>query len=164
MRSGAGGRGCSYMAQFWAVLWIPYLLLLLSLYARRSVLAPILLLCSGALWYRLPLFAGLDGRLFHIGVLCCIGLSVLEGIQAPPRRWKADPFLYKAVFFYFLFVLFSVGVGEYDRLPTKIYAAIDFCLLFFICNRCVSGMRDARRLLAGVLLAVGLMGGLGIIE
>jgi len=64
---------------------------------------------------------------------------------------------------YYLFVLASVSLGKYDRLPTQIYAAIDHSLLFFVTIRFLGNEKDARTLLKGVIFAVFLMGVLVVI-
>ena len=152
------------MPQYYAIFWIPFLALLCHLYMRRSVWAIVILLCLAALYYRLPILSGLEGRMFHVGLLCCLGIGMLEGLLSPRRRRRPiDRIIWKAVLVYYAFIFLSVALAAYDRLPTKIYTLLDYSLLFFVCLRCVKDKKDVMTLLKGTIFAVFLMGAIGVI-
>ncbi|MCP4602705.1 MAG: O-antigen ligase family protein [Proteobacteria bacterium] len=102
--------------------------------------------------------------MFHVGLLCCLGIGVLEGLLSPRRRKRPiDRTIRNAVFVYYAFIFLSVGLADYDRLPTKIYTLLDYSLLFFLCLHCVKERKDAMTLLKGTIFAGVLMGALGVI-
>ena len=150
------------MPTLYPILWIPYLCLLYFLYKKKSIYAVILLLCFGALNYRLPLHFGFEGKLFHAGVLFCLVLSMLD-FSVRPSHGKYDHIIWFAVLAYFLFIFISVLFAKYDRLPTKIYSMVDQSLLFFVTIKCIKDKKDVNTLFKGVIFAVCIMAGLGLI-
>ena len=153
------------MSKYFVIAWFPYLVLVYRLYMQRSIWAPIILLVFASLCYRLPLYVGgLDGRMFHVGLLLCLGQSIAEAAQR--RSWhknEHDRVIWYAVFIYYGFIAISVIPATYDRLPTKIYTILDYSLLFFVCLRCIKNEMDARTLVKGAIFAISLMAAIGVI-
>lgn len=144
-------------------MWVLYFFVLYKLFRKKSIYAPIFLLCCGALKYKLPLLFGFEARLFQAGILFCLGLSMLDYVIRPKSK-HYDRLIWYGILIYYVLMLFSVLLrGKFDRLPTMIYVMINQSLLFFVTIQCIKDERDAQTLLKGVFFAVCLMGALGVI-
>ena len=120
-------------------------------------------MCAGLLNYRLPLFAGLDGRLFDMGLLFCLLVDLMKLSILGKLHRHHDKIISKGIIVYYLLFLVSVIVAKYDSLPNKVYAAIDTSLLFFLTIKCIHRRKDVDNLLKGIVLGASLIAVIGVI-
>jgi|GEM_PF-5350844 len=140
-------------------MWLLYFFVLYKLFKKKSIYAPIFLLCCAALNYRLPLFFGYEGRLFEAGLVFCISISIADYLFKRKEKKKYDRLIWKGVFIYYLLILASVLTrGNFDRVPTMIYVMIDQSFVFFITIQCLKDKKDLMTLLKGLTFAACLIG------
>lgn len=151
------------LPQYFIVLWIPYFLILFHFYNKQNILAIIILMCAGLLNYRLPLIAGMDARVFDVGLLFCFSVDLVKMSILGGRHENCDRIIRAGIILYYLLFLVSVIVATFDTLPNKIYAAIDTSLLFFLTIKCIRSKKDVNNLLKGIIFSVSLVAVLGIV-
>lgn len=152
----------SVLPQYFAVLWIPYVLILFYFYNKQNIGAIIILICVGLLNYRLPMIFGLNGRLFEIGLLFCFLLDFMKLIIFGQRPRYHDHIISRTIIIYYLLFLVSALFAKYTSLPNKVYATIDTSLLFFLTIKCIHSRKDVNNLLKGIVFSVSLVAAIGI--
>jgi hypothetical protein len=154
------------MSNWFALIWIPYLVVLALLFAKRSVWVPVVLVWVGVLNYRLPIVPGFDTSLFLVGVLVCLSMFLADAAMSRVRI-EVSPVgrtIFWATLIYAILIFVSVMVFSKDTYaPKRIQSSLDFSLLFFVTLPCLKSMADVRTLLQGLVVGVFLMSLIGVI-
>lgn len=153
----------SVLPQYFTVLWIPYILILFHFYNKQNIWAIIILICAGLLNYKLPLFFGLEGRLFDVGLLFCFSVDFMKLCIFGQRRRYHDHIISRGIIIYYLLFLVSIIIVKYDSIPNKVYAVIDTSLLFFLTIKCIHRRKDVNNLLKGIVFSASLVAAIGVI-
>jgi len=157
------------MADYYAVLWIPYLLLLFYLYRKRSPYAANVLIVVGMLQYKLPIFfvGGIEPNMFLIGAIFCIFISLIEtALTKNPKYILAagyDTLIQKALLVYVIMISVSVFTISPYSLFQKISYGIDYALVAFIVMQCVKNHKDVISVITGMVASVLLMATVGLV-
>lgn len=157
------------MPTYFAIIWVPYLFLLYNLIKRRSVYAPILIICVGMLNYKLPVYfvSGVEPAMWYVGILFCISITLAQiSIQKRypfSNQIKNDSVLTKVVLAYAILVFLSVMIASDLSLIKKATFSVDVALLFIIIIQCLKTEKDILLLLKGIVFGVFLMAAIGMI-
>lgn len=151
------------MPYYYAILWIPYLLLLYSLSQKpdRRIYGICIIIIAGLTRYRLPVTASNEFYLYHAGLLFYLLLQVSTKQSLPKgdmRIWKAT------LIFYIIFVLSSTfGIeAHYQYWYSYVYRVINYSLLLLITVRWIRTENDIHALIKGMLLGVFIVEVIGL--
>lgn len=136
-------------------------------YKRRSVWAPIILVCLGLLNYTMPPFSGHSIPFFSLGLMLCMAMLLSDMIICKTSNIltnNTDSVIFQAVLIFSAFIAMSVMLMRTDAsLLGRLNIVVDASLLFFISLPCIKTCKDRELLLKGILVGVTLMVFIGLI-
>lgn len=144
------------------LLWIPYILLIILLVRKRSLIIYGLgiTIIMGLINYELPFFFGQTVRMYHVSILIFLFFLIKHGIVSRFRHLRySDKYLRNLIVVFYILLTFSYLIGEV-QLPnslTYIYKVIDYPILGIITVFSLKDYRDIRTLLIFILLGSVIM-------